>query len=707
MANPFVDNIFSMLRIKPRDAPSQMPQEGPEQQQAMQMQQTNDPYADLDSPEARAQAAEMVNTDFKRRLEERLPFELQWRHNIAMLEGHQYLLPNYYTGTLVDEPLMYWYEQRRVFNHIAPNIEVRIARLQKATQLPKASPGGNEQQDLKTAKISDQLVKETYYDQKIKRKMGAVYHWNEATGTVLLKNTWNTDDGPAFDYQQADPETGMLNDKQQREGDLDASICPSFEVLPDSPLNVDLMDVHSLIHSRLYHVDAIKSIWGIDVAAEKNDIIRVMSGTAGAGQIGTIYGMTSQFMGDQKITDHHAIVKEWWERPSKKWPKGRFIVVIADQCVHNGPLPYINGKDGQRTLPFSKVTCITRPDCFWGKTVVERMIPTQQSYNALRNRKAEYLTNCAMGGWIVEEGSVDIDDLEQNGGSPGYILRVKQGATFAPRRIENPPLPSAFESEEQTLLSEFSILSGVSEISRSSAVPAGVKSGIAMEVALEQDETRLSHTVKNVEEFLLDAAEQWLRLFQQYVKGQRLLKAVGKNRMVDILEWTGSDLSADDVILETVAALSESPAQRRQMVIDLSNMGVFAPDFDKSAKQQILETLEMGSWDQIDDEEELQYGVADRENRKLEEGISPEMLLNPMAPFEPLPVNSYDDDVLHIKRHNLYRLTVDYEEKKAENPTINMAFDLHVALHAERLAARMAPPVVPGQEEEEDLPPAA
>ena len=76
----------------------------------------------------------------------------------------------------------------------------------------------------------------------------------------------------------------------------------------------------------------------------------------------------------------------------------------------------------------------------------------------------------------------------------------------------NPPLPSAFETEEQTLLTEFSILSGVSEVSRQSNAPPGVKSGVAMSLALEQDETRLSDTANNIELGLVECGSQWLRL---------------------------------------------------------------------------------------------------------------------------------------------------------------------------------------------------
>lgn len=635
----------------------------------------SDPY-NL-TPEQKALLASFVNKEYKRRLEERQPFEQKWRMNIAYIEGYQYLVPGAVgTNQLMEAPALFWWEQRRVFNHIAPNIEVRIARLQKAMQIPKVAPSGNELEDIKRANVSNTLLKEIYYDSAIKRKMASIYQWLEATGTVLLKSTWNPNGGESV----IDPETG----EEICEGNLDISIVPSFEALPDSPLNVEMEDVQSLIHARVYHIDDVKEMWGESVTAEIDEVSRVMSGNGGGGQAASIFGLTDQFMGNTSPAKDHVVVKEYWERPGKKWKQGRLIIVVSDKVVYFGPLPYLNGINGTRSLPFVKCCCVVRPDCFWGKTIAERLIPVQQAYNALRNRKAEYLTHCSMGGWIAEEDSTDMDYLENDGGAPGAIILVRPGATHWPQRIENPPLPPAFETELAALLNEFAILSGVSEISRNSDAPTGVNSGVALDIMLEQDETRISHTVKNVEDLLNEAAGQWLRLSKQYVKGVRQLKAVGKNKVIDLVEWTGSDLDADDITIDSVSALTESPAQKRQMVFTLLQSGLFAPDMDPALRSQILELIELGNWEMADDEDELQRAKADRENRQM---VSMKATSIPGPDGQPLtippmlPVNSWDNHAIHVQRHDLFRLSVDFEIKSQESPGLAQAMEYHVQAH--------------------------
>ena len=44
--------------------------------------------------------------------------------------------------------------------------------------------------------------------------------------------------------------------------------------------------------------------------------------------------------------------------------------------------------------------------------MVERAIPVQRAYNAVKNRKHEFLNRIAMGVLTVEDGSVDTDNLE-------------------------------------------------------------------------------------------------------------------------------------------------------------------------------------------------------------------------------------------------------------------------------------------------------
>ncbi len=643
-----------------------------------------------------------VDKEYKRRQDERRPFELQWRLNNAFLEGNQYVDINPVSMALDEIPKLYWWQEREVFNHIAPNIETRVAKLSRMRPILRTRPGTGEQEDIRSAKVGSQLLKNTYYDKGIQQKLTDAYCWNEVCGSVFFKNTWNKNLGKIFaKLVSQDPKTMEEITEEIREGDTDVTIAPAPEIFPDSCYHQDVDNCRSIIHAKVYHLDEVEEIWGRRIQPEQTVAMKLQRSMVGIGGLG--YGLGGFNIVTTKL-DNHAVVKEYWELPSKKFPEGRLLITASGQCLYKGKLPYPIGDDGQLALPFVKVDCIRRVGYFWGKTVIERLIPLQRRYNALRNRKAEYLNRCSIGQWTAEENSVDEEYMEENAGSPGAIIFYKRGFD-RPEHIQNDQLPRAFETELNTILQEISILSGVSELSRQSNAPPGVKSGVALSIALEQDDTRLSSTASNVEQFIIKNGKQWLRLYKAFVKIPRTLRNVGKNNLVEVMDWTASDLRSDDVIVESFSALSESPAQRRQMVFDLLGTPlVVDPNTGKITREmqsKLLEMIELGNWESMDDDTELHINKSERENRSLIQGQFA------------MPVN-FDDHIIHIDRHNKFRLTVDYEQLIAQNPMIDILFQQHVqlhmtylALHARQLAAQIMPAGALGQPGASALPAAA
>ena len=59
---------------------------------------------------------------------------------------------------------------------------------------------------------------------------------------------------------------------------------------------------------------------------------------------------------------------------------------------------------------------------------VDRMIPLQRAYNQIKNNAMMVMNRCTYPMATVEDGSVDIDNLEEEGLVPGKILVYRQGA---------------------------------------------------------------------------------------------------------------------------------------------------------------------------------------------------------------------------------------------------------------------------------------
>ncbi len=635
-------------------------------------------YVDYDKKELTTKdgLVSMVDSEYTRRMAERKPFELLWRLNIAFIEGNQFLEIDPGGQIIREVPKLYYWQERECFNQIAPIVETRIARLARMRPILKARPATNSERDVRSAKVSSHLLRNFYYDEGIQHRMSEIYGWLEAMGTCLIKNSWNPDKGELIGLSVISDETedGEQRHMQEeiREGDLEVTICPAVEIFPDSNYRQDIKQCRSIIHAKAFHIDDIKDNWGVSVLPEEVTATKLQRTALGSGGLG--YGLGGYSYNIARL-EKHAVVKEYWERPTQKHPDGRLIIICSDKLLYYGPLPYPVGKDGKKALPFTKVDLIERAGIFWGKTMVERLISVQRRYNALRNRKAEFLSRCAIGQWWVEEDSTDMDILEENVGSPGFIGTYARGSK-APVLSQNPQLPVAFDTEEAALLQEFNVLSGVSDLSRQSKAPPGVKSGVALSIALEQDDTRLSATASNIEDFIIQNGRMWLRLYKNFSDGIRTLRTIGDNNMVELIDWTGSDITSDDVIVEAFSAMAESPAQRRQLVFDLLATGLFhdpeTGQITKDMRSKILDMIDLGTWEAADDTEQMHMARADRENLMLEEG-------------HPQMVKPYDDQLLHIARHNKHRLTLEYEALMEQYPQIDQVFQEHVDQHLQYL----------------------
>lgn len=60
--------------------------------------------------------------------------------------------------------------------------------------------------------------------------------------------------------------------------------------------------------------------------------------------------------------------------------------------------------------------------------LVSFLIPSQRAYNAVRNREIEYINRCSIGILCVEDGSVDVDELCEDGLAPGKVIVYRQGS---------------------------------------------------------------------------------------------------------------------------------------------------------------------------------------------------------------------------------------------------------------------------------------
>ena len=456
--------------------------------------------------------------------------------------------------------------------------------------------------------------------------------WSETCGTAFYKVIWDGNAGAAVGAD--------TNGRRLRQGEANISVVSPFEIYPYS-LSVENVDEQpSIIHAKAVPVQDIYSAYGVKL--EGRDI-EDMSG----------------------VRHGCELVIERYERPFEGAPNGRLTVVAGGALLYDGALPYINCDGGERGYPFIKQISMPRAGCFFGGSVVDRLIPLQRAYNAVKNRKHEFLNRISMGTVAVEDGSVDTDELIEDGLTPGKILIYRQGAK-PPEMLTLGSVPAEFSEEEQNLLREFAKVSGTGELTENADGYAGITSATGIQLVLEQDEIRMEFAYQQIKRALKGIGRHVLRLYRQFATDVRLLKTAGENRTLSVHYFKGSDISSDDVSLEADNEANLSPAQRRTLVYEMLDRGLFSDGEGKltpSAKNKVLQLLGYNVSGERD-LAELNRVRAGEENLEMRAGYA--------------EVKDYDDHAVHIAEHTAYLL--------GEKPSVETERKIcaHIDIHRQK-----------------------
>ena len=606
----------------------------------------------LAKAKADAKVAKEITEDFERRREERRSLESGWLLNMNFYSGNQYCDVSPFGGVQKEDERFYW-QSRRVFNHIAPMVESRIAKLEKLRPKLSVRAFSDEDADVKTAKLATGVLRYAQERIRFAETASKVTIWAEVCGSGFYKVAWDEKGG----RQVAVDENGA----PVYEGEVSVTAVSPFEIYPDKLSAESVEELGSLIHARVVTVDEVYERFGVEVqGVETSELTLTGYSEPSAGKLPLdSVGMraTAEKVG--------VILIERYQRPSGKFPDGKLEIVAGGKLLYTGALPYINGERSERVFPFVKQDCMRLPSAFFGASIVDRLIPVQRAYNAVRNRKHEFLNRLSMGVLTVEDGSVDIDELSEEGLQPGKILVYRQGGK-APEMLDTGSLPAEFAVEEEWLEKEFALISGVSDLSKNST-PTNVTSATGLQLLLAQDETRLSATLKSMESALKEVGRQILRLYREFAGSARLMTLTGENKQIQVKYFNATDLSVNDVQFETEEA--ETPDEKRETVLKLYQAGLFTDDDGKIStvnKNRILDAFGFGSFENARDISALHIAKASEENYELKS--------------VEVAVDEYDEHSLHITEHTRYLLSSELK-KSTKKQEIKERFSAHIRAH--------------------------
>lgn len=587
---------------------------------------------------------DFVKNDFKQKQESRKPFELIWELNMNFYLGNQY---SYITpsGFISDIEKNYSWENREVYNHIAPIIEARLSKLNKVKPNINISATSNTDNDIYKSKLATAILNSSFSENNLSAIISTATHWSEITGTSFYKISWNEN--------QSNPNSS---------GDARISVCSPFEIYPDSNFIENIEDCNSIIETRAFPASEVNREWGVNLTGEDIDLFQLNNSSS----LSNISGRSNYTKLTHSKNSDYLLLIERYEKPSKKHPEGKLTIICKDTLLYDGDMPYINGARNTRTYPFIKQISSKQLSCFWGTSVIERCIPLQKAYNSIKNRKHEFLTRLATGVLTVEDGSVDIENLESNGIEPGKIIIYRNGST-PPKFLDPGKIPEDFESEETKLLAEINNLACISDITANTSIPTGINSGTALSLLIEQDETRLSTTAEEIKDSIKKISYQVLRLYKQFSNNIRLNKLTNNNGALELFYWTKNDISCDDIIIESFNTLDKNTISKKELILSLIDKNIFNNKdgfISPQTKEKILSALGLENWCNFDELETLHKKRAEKENLKI------------IKLEDPLDV---DNDKIHIEEHTKYIICNNHIDQK-----FITALTKHIQKHKEK-----------------------
>jgi hypothetical protein len=474
-------------------------------------------------------------------------------------------------------------------------------------------------------------------------------------------------------------------------GEIFDDVVPAFEMyIPEYGYTMN--NIRELMHVKLMPLDDVKDKWG---SRKTKDITPTKEIHLGNYFQTRLLGMANQELGSSTGISEAMLkgaelvyVKELWRKPSRKHPKG-FVTIVAGTgeagVLYAEENPYYDAwsKDGilkeQGYLPFIQFSAIHAPGRFWNFSPIEGMRPLQAEYNRCIS---DIVQNRATVGRnkIIAPKTANIDE-EEIANIHGQFLQYN--GVLPPNIIPAQPLPQQTEREIERNSQDMDTISGSHEVSRAK-VPSGVKSGIAINYLLEQDDTTLGPIIASYERSQAKLQRGKLGLAQYFYLEDRILKDANTDDPTEVLSFRGADLSTN-IRLVAGSALPQSRAALQAIYMDLFERGAIIDELGQPSPDKLFKMLrDTLPVEGFFESQNLDRSRATRENIMMSQGQQ----LQPMH---------WEDHKVHIEELNKFRKGEHYYTLMQQNPQVAQIFDQHASGHMMFLAP---PTRTPGAEEQ-------
>ncbi len=558
------------------------------------------------------------------------------------------------------------YIPRPVTNIMFHCYQTLKAYLTKTKPRSTVKPNSQDFKDKAAAKIATLCIEANYERLKDQENYEYAASVLLAYGTVFKKTFWDPSAGDVIDLPAPQP---MMGDPSQQLagieggepiteampiGDVNTVVIEPYRMTID-PLATDLHTAGFLMESAIQSLDWIVANYDKQGPGYTGLAATVKEEAALSGSLQRFFDLktSSGVKGDSSSRSggsdkggsasltNKAVVKEYYEKPSPNYTKGRLIVVANGVCLYAGDSP-CEGPDAGDWHPYSDCRWELVPGRYWAKGPMDAICDLQKRLNSIDATIILTRKTMAIPQKLVPKGS---------GIAPGsWTGRPGQQIDFNAEAGTPVTVPAAgvdvsvFKEREQ-VIEEMKMLSGAMDILTGDR-PPGVNAASALALLYEVGTGKL-----------FPMLDRWKRLVESDQKKE--LRLISKNYrearpdFIALLKRHNKDLAQGEI----EAFLGESLRDNANVVVEA---GSNVPKLEAMKQMRLQEAAQAGAIDISLPENRAEYqrqmGIVGFDNdigpdKKRAEWEN-DCLDNVMQFPDKAPVVLLcDDDAVHISIH--------------------------------------------------------
>lgn len=525
-------------------------------------------------------------------------------------------------------------------NTILPTVQNRLARMAKNPPKYDVRPNSPKAEDKDAARLSQQVLTQLWEQLKVNLKRISLYMWIQQCGYAFFKTSWDECAGNEI----TSPMTGEID----YEGDVRAEIASAFEIFCDPLCKDDFEEAQWLVHARVRKLDYFRTHFperGHLVKEEDAWLLSIQYEQ----RINTITPQ-APFSGSQAyLMKNAAIELAYYEKRSRKFPKGRFVVVASGVVLWDKELPIDE-------IPYSKFDDIIIGGKFDSEAIITHLRPLNDQFNKIVSKRSDFFNKMMAGKLIAPRGSKISQEAPNDESGEILEFNYKPGNPI-PQQFPIPQIPAYAYEETKEFKEMHYDISGIGEISRGSLPSAGIPA-IGMQFLEEQESTRLSIEVTQHEFAWARVGRHILKFVNKYYKTERLLKMSGQNQDYIVKSFKGEDLRNHfDVIVIPGSTLPGSKILRRQEILNAYDRGLIGMPGDPKTLEKLLGMLEYGDVGEVWEDYSLDMKMIRAIIKMIEEGQVPDS-------------HELDNHLLIIQELNRYRKSDKYDNLTPEQKAL-------------------------------------